>query len=106
MYFECDSQRNHDVIVEINSDFHPYRKVPERFVSLRGSIDGLADSLRSILSFLPRKYDNLEPGMVEEKVVIHGNAAGKILGKGGQTIREIREQTGTQVGGLGFPSEN
>ena len=44
--------------------------------------------------------------MVEEKVVIHGNTAGKILGKGGQTIREIREQTGTQVGGLGFTSEN
>lgn len=86
------------MIVEINSDFHPYRRVPERFVTLRGSVEGIADSVRSILSFLPRQYDKLEPGWIEERIVIQSLAAGKILGKGGQTIREIRDQTGTQVG--------
>lgn len=45
--------------MDIHSEFRPFPRLPECFVTLRGSVDGLTDALGLILSKLPRQFEHV-----------------------------------------------
>ena len=83
--------------MDIHSEFRPFPRLPERFVTLRGSVAGLTDALGLILSKLPRQFEHVGEGEVMDQVIIHSSNAGKLIGKGGKTIEQIKEETNTIV---------
>ena len=83
--------------MDIHSEFRPFPRLPECFVTLRGSVDGLTDALGLILSKLPRQFEHVGEGEVMEQVIIQSANAGKLIGKGGKTIEQLKEQTETIV---------
>lgn len=84
-----------DVIVDNN--FEPFRGVNEHFVTLRGSIDGIIDALDCIIKKLPKQFDHVPEGQTCKHIIIPWANAGKLIGKGGEAIRKLNEETHTIV---------
>lgn len=83
--------------IEISSDFTPFPTLPERFVTMRGSVNGLTDALNMVMEQLPRQFERNDRDSYCEQIIIKYENAGRLIGKGGQTIKSISEETGTMV---------
>lgn len=64
---------------------------------MRGSVNGLTDALNMIMEQLPRQYERNDHDSHCEQIIIKYENAGRLIGKGGQTIKSISEETGTMV---------
>ena len=87
----------------IDNTVEPYKNLPERFVTCSGFIDSLVDALSLILKRLPCQFDRIPEGDVGKFLVIASPDAGKLLGKGGEMIRKLSEETNTVVCCFPFP---
>ena len=87
----------------IDNTVEPYKNLPERFVTCSGFIDSLVDALSLILKRLPYQFDRIPEGDVGKFLVIASPDAGKLLGKGGEMIRKLSEETNTVVCFFHFP---
>lgn len=92
-----NEQRNSGIDISVDNKIEPYRNVPERFVTCSGSIDGLIEALSILLKRLPSQFDHVPEGCCCKHLVIDASEAGKLLGRGGETIRTINEETSTTV---------
>ena len=63
-----------------------------------GTIEGLVESLDTIMQYLPRKFDSIPQGVYSAQVIFPYDASGKLFGKGGENIRKLNEETNTTVG--------
>jgi heterogeneous nuclear ribonucleoprotein K len=67
---------------------------PERVLSIVSSIETLGDILRDVIGYIDdRAHNNSSEREVELRLLIHTSHAGGIIGKGGQRIRDLRDQT-------------
>lgn len=66
-------------------------------MTLRGSVNGLTDALNMVMEQLPRQYERNDRDCHCEQVIIKYESAGRLIGKGGQTIKSISEETSTMV---------
>ena len=53
---------------------------------MRGSVNGLTDALNMIMEQLPRQYERNDRDSHCEQIIIKYENAGRLIGKGGQTI--------------------
>ena len=81
----------------IDNTVEPFKNIPERFVTCSGFVDSLVDALSLILKRLPYQFDRIPEGDVGKYLVIASPDAGKLLGKGGEMIRKLSEETNTVV---------
>lgn len=81
----------------IDNSVEPFENLPERFITCSGFVDNLVSALSLILKRLPYQYDRIPEGDVCKILVIAAAEAGKLLGKGGETIRKLNEETKTTV---------
>ena len=97
-FYRCfNEQRNSGIDISVDNKVEPYRNVPERFVTCSGAIDGLVEALSILLKRLPSQFDHVPEGCCCKHLIIDASEAGKLLGRGGETIRTINEETNTTV---------
>ncbi|KAK8821857.1 hypothetical protein WA556_002302, partial [Blastocystis sp. ATCC 50177/Nand II] len=83
--------------ITVDNSFEPFKGVNEYFVTLVGSINGIIDALKTIICRLPKQFDHVPEGEVCKQIVIPWGNAGKLIGKGGETIRRMNEDTHTNI---------
>ncbi|RWS15656.1 heterogeneous nuclear ribonucleoprotein K-like isoform X1 [Dinothrombium tinctorium] len=66
---------------------------PERVLSIVTSLDTLNDILGDIIGYIDDRPQKNSEREVELRLLIHTSHAGGIIGRGGQRIRELRDQT-------------
>lgn len=82
----------------------PDSRGPERLVLITSEIGKVCEALEDIIPTLTKQLNRTGGGMGggdedehELRLLIHQGFAGKIIGKGGLTIKNLREQTGSLV---------
>ena len=55
------------------------------------------NAFNMIMEQLPRQYERNDRDSHCEQIIIKYENAGRLIGKGGQTIKSISEETGTMV---------
>ena len=94
------AQTTSHIEITVDNSFEPFKGVNEYFVTLVGSINGIIDALKTIICRLPKQFDHVPEGEVCKQIVIPWGNAGKLIGKGGETIRRMNEDTHTNARSL------
>lgn len=81
----------------IDDSFIPFENLPERFITCCGFVDNIVSALSLLLKRMPFQYDHVEEGDVCEYLIIPTSEAGKLLGVGGESIKNLRNETNTNV---------
>uniref|UniRef100_A0A915HNM3 K Homology domain-containing protein n=1 Tax=Romanomermis culicivorax TaxID=13658 RepID=A0A915HNM3_ROMCU len=77
----------------------PDSTAPERIVYVSGELDNIGEVVKDVVNKMEesRLKDAPDEKNVEVKVLVHKGQAGAIIGKGGTKIKEIRDQTKTNI---------
>ncbi|ESN91616.1 hypothetical protein HELRODRAFT_189742 [Helobdella robusta] len=76
----------------------PDSRGPERLVVMTSEIGNICDALEDILPTLTKQLDKSNTEDHHElRLLIHQSHAGRIIGKGGTIIKQLRDDTGAQV---------
>jgi len=70
---------------------------PERVLTIQSNEDSMIEILRTVIPALDEGRNKREEGTSEIRVLVHQSQVGAVIGKGGQRIKELRDETGVQV---------
>lgn len=88
-----------DVIKRLRQEYHcvislPDSQGPERILIISGKVSNICAVLKEIIPNLEK-----ERGAVDDEIrmLIHQNVAGRVIGKQGVKVKELRESSGAQI---------
>lgn len=75
----------------------PDSRGPERILSVSANVDVVCAIMRDVIPTISQQMNRAEDDDHEIRVLIHQSHAGRVIGKGGTRIKELREETGSQI---------
>lgn len=69
----------------------------EKVITIYGNPDNCSTACQKILEVMQQEASNTNRGEVPLKILAHNNLIGRIIGKSGNTIKRIMEQTDTKI---------
>ncbi|KAF0292193.1 Insulin-like growth factor 2 mRNA-binding protein 1 [Amphibalanus amphitrite] len=69
----------------------------EKAITIYGNPDNCDNACREILDVMTQEAANTNRGEVPLKILAHNNLIGRIIGKGGNVIKSIMEETDTRI---------
>ncbi|KAK8766295.1 hypothetical protein V5799_006923 [Amblyomma americanum] len=69
----------------------------EKVITIYGNPDNCSTACQKILEVMQQEASNTNRGDVPLKILAHNNLIGRIIGKSGNTIKRIMEQTDTKI---------
>lgn len=91
------SQTTSRIEITVDNTVEPFKGANENFVTLVGSINGIIDALKTIIYRMPKQFEYIHEGEVCKHIIIPWGNAGKLIGKGGETIRRMNDDTHTNA---------
>eukprot|EP00457_Paulinella_chromatophora_P005632 gb/GEZN01005649.1/.p1 GENE.gb/GEZN01005649.1/~~gb/GEZN01005649.1/.p1 ORF type:complete len:553 (-),score=82.33 gb/GEZN01005649.1/:77-1735(-) len=97
-----------DSFTFINILKNDFPSSPERVVKIKGDVHGVTQALQLITSLLGQERPHKDAEAMDQpgvkigeksqfKLLIHKQQAGAIIGKGGEVIKQMQEQTGCRI---------
>ncbi|XP_034254714.1 insulin-like growth factor 2 mRNA-binding protein 1 isoform X4 [Thrips palmi] len=69
----------------------------EKAITIYGNPDNCTNACKKILEVMQQEATNTNKGEITLKVLAHNNLIGRIIGKGGNTIKRIMQETDTKI---------
>jgi len=69
----------------------------EKAITVYGNPENCTNACRRILEVMQQEADNTNKGEVSLKILAHNNLIGRIIGKGGSTIKRVMQETDTKI---------
>ncbi|XP_071527723.1 insulin-like growth factor 2 mRNA-binding protein 1 isoform X1 [Panulirus ornatus] len=69
----------------------------EKAITIYGNPENCTNACKRILEVMQEEADNTNKGEVPLKILAHNNLIGRIIGKGGTTIKKIMDDTSTKI---------
>ena len=69
----------------------------EKVITIYGNPENCSLACQKILEVMQTESNNTNRGEIPLKILAHNNLIGRIIGKGGNTIKRIMEQTDTKI---------
>ncbi|XP_077302300.1 IGF-II mRNA-binding protein isoform X4 [Arctopsyche grandis] len=69
----------------------------EKAITIYGNPDNCTSACRRILDVMQNEANNTNKGEISLKILAHNNLIGRIIGKGGNTIKRIMQDTDTKI---------
>ncbi|XP_021923058.1 insulin-like growth factor 2 mRNA-binding protein 1 isoform X2 [Zootermopsis nevadensis] len=69
----------------------------EKAITIFGNPDNCTNACRRILEVMQQEANNTNKGEISLKILAHNNLIGRIIGKGGNTIKRIMQDTDTKI---------
>ncbi|RZF34745.1 hypothetical protein LSTR_LSTR007797 [Laodelphax striatellus] len=69
----------------------------EKAITIYGNPDNCTNACKRILEVMQQEANNTNKGEITLKVLAHNNLIGRIIGKGGNTIKRIMQETDTKI---------
>lgn len=69
----------------------------EKAITIYGNAENCSNACHKILKVMEQEVSLTSKGEVNLKILAHNNLIGRIIGKGGTTIKKIMEQTSTKI---------
>ncbi|XP_075213249.1 IGF-II mRNA-binding protein isoform X3 [Lycorma delicatula] len=69
----------------------------EKAITIYGNPDNCTNACRRILEVMQQEANNTNKGEITLKILAHNNLIGRIIGKGGNTIKRIMQETDTKI---------
>lgn len=69
----------------------------EKAITIYGNPDNCTNACKKILEVMQQEANNTNKGEVTLKILAHNNLIGRIIGKGGNTIKRIMQDTDTKI---------
>lgn len=70
---------------------------PEKVITIYGNPENCSAACQKILEVMQQESNNTNRGEIPLKILAHNNLIGRIIGKSGNTIKRIMEQTETKI---------
>lgn len=75
----------------------PDSRGPERILTIRADVDVVCDIMLDIIPTVSKQLNRSDEEDHEIRILIHQSHAGRVIGRGGTRIKELREETGSQI---------
>ncbi|KAK7793766.1 hypothetical protein R5R35_000962 [Gryllus longicercus] len=69
----------------------------EKAITIYGNPDNCTNACKRILEVMQQEANNTNKGEISLKILAHNNLIGRIIGKGGNTIKRIMQDTDTKI---------
>ncbi|XP_032678412.1 insulin-like growth factor 2 mRNA-binding protein 1 isoform X6 [Odontomachus brunneus] len=69
----------------------------EKAITIYGNPDNCTNACKKILEVMQQEANNTNKGEITLKILAHNNLIGRIIGKGGNTIKRIMQDTDTKI---------
>ncbi|XP_046983659.1 LOW QUALITY PROTEIN: insulin-like growth factor 2 mRNA-binding protein 1 [Schistocerca americana] len=69
----------------------------EKAITIYGNPENCTNACRRILEVMQQEANNTNKGEISLKILAHNNLIGRIIGKGGNTIKRIMQDTDTKI---------
>ncbi|CAG9829419.1 unnamed protein product [Diabrotica balteata] len=69
----------------------------EKAITIYGNPDNCTNACKRILEVMQQEANNTNKGEISLKILAHNNLIGRIIGKGGNTIKRIMQETDTKI---------
>ncbi|XP_061382583.1 insulin-like growth factor 2 mRNA-binding protein 1 isoform X1 [Danaus plexippus] len=69
----------------------------EKAITIYGNPDNCTNACKRILEVMQQEANNTNKGEICLKILAHNNLIGRIIGKGGNTIKRIMQETDTKI---------
>ncbi|KAH0947459.1 hypothetical protein HN011_006436 [Eciton burchellii] len=69
----------------------------EKAITIYGNPDNCSNACKKILEVMQQEANNTNKGEIILKILAHNNLIGRIIGKGGNTIKRIMQDTDTKI---------
>ncbi|XP_069180467.1 insulin-like growth factor 2 mRNA-binding protein 2 isoform X4 [Procambarus clarkii] len=69
----------------------------EKAITIYGNPENCTNACKRILEVMQEEADNTNKGEIPLKILAHNNLIGRIIGKGGTTIKKIMDDTSTKI---------
>lgn len=69
----------------------------EKAITIYGNPENCTNACRRVLEVMQQEADNTNKGEVSLKILAHNNLIGRIIGKGGSTIKRVMLETETKI---------
>ncbi|XP_054270210.1 insulin-like growth factor 2 mRNA-binding protein 1 isoform X4 [Macrosteles quadrilineatus] len=69
----------------------------EKAITIYGNPDNCTNACKKILEVMQQEATNTNKGEITLKILAHNNLIGRIIGKGGNTIKRIMQDTDTKI---------
>lgn len=69
----------------------------EKAITIYGNPENCTNACRRILEVMQQEANNTNKGEISLKILAHNNLIGRIIGKGGNTIKRIMQETDTKI---------
>ncbi len=69
----------------------------EKVITIYGNPENCSHACQKILEVMQQEANNTNRGEIPLKILAHNNLIGRIIGKSGNTIKRIMEQTDTKI---------
>ncbi|XP_045472795.1 insulin-like growth factor 2 mRNA-binding protein 3 isoform X3 [Harmonia axyridis] len=69
----------------------------EKAITIYGNPENCTNACRKILEVMQQEANNTNKGEIALKILAHNNLIGRIIGKGGNTIKRIMQETDTKI---------
>ncbi|CAG0902912.1 unnamed protein product [Darwinula stevensoni] len=69
----------------------------EKAITIYGNPENCSAACKKILEIMQQEANNMNKGDVVLKILAHNNLIGRIIGKGGNTIKKVMEDTNTRI---------
>ncbi|VEN38389.1 unnamed protein product [Callosobruchus maculatus] len=69
----------------------------EKAITIYGNPENCTNACRKILEVMQQEANNTNKGEICLKILAHNNLIGRIIGKGGNTIKRIMQETDTKI---------
>lgn len=70
---------------------------PEKVITIYGTAENCSTACQRIMEIMQQESNNTNRGEIPLKILAHNNLIGRIIGKNGNTIKRIMEQTETKI---------
>ncbi|EFX66153.1 hypothetical protein DAPPUDRAFT_2216, partial [Daphnia pulex] len=69
----------------------------EKAITIYGNPENCTNACRRVLEVMQQEADNTNKGEISLKILAHNNLIGRIIGKGGSTIKRVMLETETKI---------
>ncbi|XP_066255130.1 insulin-like growth factor 2 mRNA-binding protein 1 [Euwallacea similis] len=69
----------------------------EKAITIYGNPENCTNACKKILEVMQQEANNTNKGEISLKILAHNNLIGRIIGKGGNTIKRIMQETETKI---------
>jgi insulin-like growth factor 2 mRNA-binding protein 1 len=69
----------------------------EKAITIYGNPENCTNACKRILEVMQQEANNTNKGEISLKILAHNNLIGRIIGKGGNTIKRIMQETDTKI---------